>query len=67
MSLLETKREMLSAKQSGDDGVDEGNPWARKSGVRLQAEGLARLQWECAGRFEEQIRMLQLKEGGQGW
>lgn len=39
-SLLETKREMLSAKQSVDDGVDEGNPWARKSGVRLQAEGL---------------------------
>lgn len=39
-SLLETMREMLSAKQSGDDEVDEGNTWARKSGVRLQAEGL---------------------------
>lgn len=39
-SLLDTEREMLSAKQSRDDGVDEGNSWARKSGVRLQAEGL---------------------------
>lgn len=39
-SLLDTEREMLFAKQSRDDGVDEGNPWARKSGVRLQAEGL---------------------------
>lgn len=37
--LLETKREMLSAKQSGDDEVDKGNTWAREqeSDSRLRA------------------------------